>query len=179
MEFLENLNSFHKGISNFGQGNMYSVIYSPPPDISNQLSKTKCRLIYKGFFLNSASSRINIEFLSEICPKGKVEEIRISTYPGCIRLSNDKYIQNQLVTQKIFGFNVDILPTKFNNLIKKYQLIILTKSKMSRYGIAPFTPEFLTTDMNEKIYEYNRKRRESISSFFSPSTSNINNSDSI
>ena len=171
MEYLENLNSFLISVSNFCRGEMVGLTYKFPPDTTTQLSKQKPTYGYSSFNIGSIGGCIEFEKFVREEKKIQVYEIRIGTYPGTLRLSNSSYPQNQLVTRKAFGLNIDIVPRKNTNTDIK-QLIIINDFKLIRVGQEPYTPNFLTPDMERKIDEHNSRNRSKKPTNISPSILN-------
>jgi hypothetical protein len=157
MESLGSLKQAMISLSNFCKGDMFALIYKLPPDIGLQLSKQEKRYRYSAFHCKQFSGRFAFENFVKENPEARLQELRIGTYPGAIRIFNDKYIQKQLVTRTIFGLKIDLLPNP--SLKRPTQMVIINDIKFSRIGMAPYTPEFLKEEMREKINEYNRLTR--------------------
>jgi len=157
MESLESLNKFLEALINFSWVDNISFIGRVQPDIDVDLKNATPKWRFFRFTTNIIGVMCLKDLISSEGKNIQVKEIRLTTYPGSIRVSNEEYPQKQLATKKVLGWNLDIMPRKKDKPEGNSQIVIINSAEVKRFGDPKFTRSFLTDELKAKIDDFNIK----------------------
>lgn len=155
MEFLGNLKDFLRAVIDFTPATSIMLFRSEPPDTAEQLSKASFKHFFSWFDLSNYGGKRDLEEFITISPSSRIEEIQLITYPGTIRVANGDYVQNQMVTRKAFGVDIDFMPRKKQTGDPTLVIIGPEGIKRPCFNIT----EFLSPQLKEKIDAHNTELR--------------------
>lgn len=151
MEYLGNLKDFLRAVIDFTPTTSLTLIRQVPPDVTEQLSKAHFKRFYSWFNIDSYEGKRELEDFTLENPVARVESLQLVTYPGTIRQFNPAYEQNQMITRKAFGVNIDFMPRKKQT--GETIIVLLGPEGLKRPSFN--TTEFMTEKMKETISAYN------------------------
>jgi hypothetical protein len=157
MESLESLSKFLEAMVNFSWANYITLIARVPPDIDVDLKKATSKWRVYRFSCDDIGAILLKDLIKTQGQAIQIKEIRITTYPGSLRVSNEFYCQNQLATKKVLGWSIDIMPRKRDKPDGNSQIVIINQAEFKRFGDPQFTKSFLTDELKVQINDFNSK----------------------